>query len=138
MMSRNLRTALILLVTGTLASATQAALCSPADSREGSPSETCFSEPGMLDLSAISIGAPPPEAGRLSYAAADTLQTYEVELEDEGKKGVNYKAIVGFAIAAAFVGYALYILLVPEEEEETVKPAGKEPPVTLITFPFGG
>lgn len=141
MIKRYLRTALILLMTGTFVSATQSALARPAGEREEDSTESCFSETGMLDLSVMSVDSGPimPEKATLSsFAAADTLETYEIELEDEGKKGINYKAIIGFTIAAAFVGYALYILLVPEEEEEEPEPPGKEPPVSLITIPFGG
>jgi hypothetical protein len=141
MMKRYLRTALILLMTGTFISATQSALArSETIPQEGS-SESCFSDTGMLDLSRMSVESGPEmkgEAALSSFAPADTLETYEIELEDEGDKGVNYKAIIGFTIAAIFVGYALYILLVPEEEEEEAAPPGKEPPVSLITIPFGG
>lgn len=140
-MKRYLRTAMILLMTGTLVSATQSALARPANTPEEDSSESCFSENGMLDLSSMGVDSGPtmPEASALSsFAAADTLETYEIELEDEGKKGINYKAIIGFTIAAVFVGYALYILLVPEEEEEEPEIPGKEPPVSLITIPFGG
>ena len=129
-------------MTGTFVSATQAALARPANGEGESSRGTCFAEKGMLDLSdlAAESGALLPSAGNLSAsAAADTLETYEIELEDEGKKGVNYKAIIGLSIAAIFVGYALYIMLVPDEEEEAdpVVP-GKPLPAALITIPFGG
>ena len=134
-MKRYLRTAMILLVTGTFVSATQAALSRPALAEEEPAGGTCFDEePGMLDLSDMALGTGAPFA----VAATDTLETYEIELEDEGKKGFNYKAMVGLVIAAAFIVYALYIMLVPEEEEEPEDLPGKDPPITLITIPFGG
>lgn len=140
-MKKILKTALILLMTGTFISATQAALARSAGPVEESAGETCFAEPGMLDLSGMILDSGnglPATTNLSSYASADTLETYEIELEDEGDKGINWKAIVGFTIAAAFVGYALYVLLVPEETEEPEEPPGKEPPVSLITIPFGG
>ncbi len=130
---RYLRTTLILLMTGTFVSASQAALSRPGSAEEEGSGESCFTESGMLDLSEMTIGP-----GAFTPAAADTLETYEIELEDEGKKGVNYKAIVGLVIAAAFIGYAIYVLIVPDEEEEPEDIPGKEPPVALITIPFGG
>lgn len=143
MIKRCLRTSLILLMTGTFISATQASLAGPLSGEGESTSGTCFTEKSMLDLSGLAVESNalfPAAGGSLSAAAAgDTLETYEIELEDEGKKGTNYKAIVGFAIAAAFVGYWLYIMIVPGEEEEApVEPPGKEPPSALITIPFGG
>lgn len=140
MMKRFLRTALIMIMTGTFVSATQAALAMPGKTEAEGSGETCFAETGMLDLSGLAghSSAILSSTASLSTAAArDTLETYEIELEDEGKKGVNYKAIAGFTIAAVLVGYMLYIMLVPEEEETKVEPPGKEPPITLITIPFG-
>ena len=142
MLKRCLRTPLILLMTGTFISATQASLAGPLSGEGESSSGTCFAEKGMLDLSGLAVESNslfPAAGGSLSAAAAaDTLETYEIELEDEGKK-TNYKAIVGFAIAAAFIGYAIYIMIVPDEEEEApADPPGKEPPAALITIPFGG
>lgn len=131
---RYLRTALILLMTGTFVSASQSALSRPVTAGDDGSAENCFTETGMLDLSELAVG---PSAFPAA-AAADTLETYEIELEDEGKKGVNYKAIVGIAIAAAFIGYALYIMIVPDDEEEPDELPGKEPPAAIITIPFGG
>jgi len=133
-LKRYLRATLILLVTGTFVSASQSALSRPGSTEDEGSDENCFAEAGMLDLSDMAIG----RSAFPAVAAADTLETYDIELEDEGKKGVNYKAIVGLAIAAAFIGYALYIMLVPDEEEETEDIPGKDPPVALITIPFGG
>jgi hypothetical protein len=133
MLKRYLRTALILLIVGTFVSASQSALSRPVCPEDEGSAENCFAEPGMLDLSEMTVVS----SVFSTVAAADTLETYEIELEDEGKKGVNYKAIVGLAIAAAFIGYALYIMLVPDEEEEPEDIPGKEPPVAVITIPFG-
>lgn len=141
MMNRYLRTALILLMTGTFVSATQAGLARPGNPEDEGSDGTCFAETGMLDLSGLAVDSDAlmPVTCSLSVAAAaDTLETYEIELEDEGKKGVNYKAIVGFTIAAVFVGYILYVMLVPEEEEEVEEPPIKDPPLGMITIPFGG
>jgi len=141
MMKRYFRTALILLITGTFVSATQTALARPGSPAAGETRESCFTETDMLDLSGMTLesGAMMPAVGNYSsFAAADTLETYEIELEDEGKKGINYKVIIGYTIAAAFIGYALYILIVPDEAEEEPELPGKDPPVALITTPFGG
>ena len=141
MMKKCLRNSLILLMTGTFVSATQASLAGPVCGEDGSPGGTCFTEKVMLDLSGLAVesSALLPATGDFSVAAAaDTLEMYEIELEDEGNKGINYKAIVGLTIAAVFIGYALYILLVPEEEEVVEEPPGKDPPIGMITIPFGG
>ncbi len=141
MMKRCLRTSLILLMTGTFVSATQAALARPGSPEDEGSGGTCFTEKGMLDLSGLAVDSSAllPATGSLSAAAAaDTLETYEIELEDEGRKGINCKAIVGLTIAAVFVGYALYTLLVPEEDEAVEEPPGKNPPIALITIAFEG
>jgi hypothetical protein len=130
MMKRFLRVSLVILMAGSLVSYTQAVLAQSPVREEAGLEETCFADPGMVDLSEAALGS-----ASAAMAAGDTLQTYEVELEDEGDKGINWKAVVGFTIAAAFVAYALYILLVPEDEEEEVEPPGKEPPV-LVRIPF--
>ena len=133
-MRRNLRTGIILLTIGAFISASQAAFARPAGQDEQEPVESCFSEEGMLDLSGMSSAG--PDIPSMSFGAADTLQTHEIELEDESGKGTNYKAYIGLAIAAAFVGYALYIMLIPEDEEEETEPPGKDPAGTLISIPF--
>jgi hypothetical protein len=142
MIKRCMRYSLILLMTGTFVSATQASMAGPAGARDDNLAGTCFTEKAMLDLSSLTVE---PSyllvaSGSLSLgAAADTLEVHEIELEDEGKEGTNYKAIVGFTIAAIFIGYALYILIVPDDDEEAPEqPPGKEPPAALITIPFGG
>ncbi len=141
MMKRCLRTSLILLMTGTFVSATQAALARPGSPEGEGSGGSCFTENSMLDLSGLAVDTSallPATVSLSAAAAADTFETYEIELEDEGKKGINYKAIIGLTLAAAFIGYALYIMLVPDEEEETPDIPGKEPPIALITIPFGG
>ena len=141
MMRSSLKTALILLMTGTFVSATQAGLAGPGSQEDEGSGGTCFAETGMLDLSGLAddSGVLMPLTCSLSVAsAADTLETYEIELEDEGKKGINYKAIVGYTIAALFVGYILYVMIVPEEEEVIEQPPIKDPPLALITITFGG
>ncbi len=129
------KTLLTVLVMGTFVSGVQAALASPEGSPGGSVEASCFSSGRLLDLSDLSSSPPPAVAA--GPALADTLETYEIELEDESGKGINYKAIIGVAIAAAFVGYALYVMLVPDEEEETEEPPHKDPPVVLIRIPLG-
>jgi hypothetical protein len=141
MMKSNLKTVLILLMTGTFVSATQVGLARPVSLEDEGSGGTCFAETGMFDLSGLAVdsGTLMPVTYSVSAAsAADTLETYEIELEDEGKKGINYKAIVGYTIAAAFVGYILYIMIVPEKEEEIETPPIKDPPLALITITFGG
>ena len=133
MIASKLRKTLILLMIGTFVSASQAAFSRPAGEEAVPPAETCFDEPGMLDLSSMTGGAGSPS---FAAAADDTLETYEIELEDEGGKGISVKAVVGLVIAAAFVGYFLYTVLVPEDEEEEEETGGKEPPVYLISVPF--
>jgi hypothetical protein len=125
----------ILLVIGTFISAAQSALSRPAETGSAPAEETCFGDPGMLDLSAMTIDADAPYSAG-AHAYADTLETYEIELEDEGSKGINYKAIVGLTIAAAIVGYYLVTVILPDEEEEEEETGGKEPPVSIISIPF--
>jgi hypothetical protein len=120
--------ALILLVIGTLTSAQQIS----AEPERENPDSVLLEDSGMLDLAGFASGAEMP-----SYASgSDTLETYEIELEDTDDKGINYKVIGAVLVTAAFLGYALYLFLDPGDEEEESDGGGKPFPGAAITVPL--
>ena len=68
---------------------------------------------------------------------ADTLEMYDIELEEEEERNI-YKEIAVYVIVAAAVGYMIFKLIEPEEEEP-VSDGGKEPPIAApisVSIPF--
>jgi hypothetical protein len=128
--------ALVLMIIGTMTAAQQVA----AESK----GEECHSifdrDTSNLDLERYASGTEIPirlSSSNSLPARADTLETYEIELEDEGKKGINYKAIAAVAITAAFLGYALYLFLDPgDDEEEETDGGGKPFPGAAFSIPI--
>ena len=66
-------------------------------------------------------------AARFSADCTDTLETFDIELEEE-RGGNLYKEIAIFAIVAAMVGYMVITLLDPGDEEKDSAPDGKDIP----------
>lgn len=83
------------------------------------------------------------EAGvaSLEYRAlrGDTVETFDVEIEEEKGPGI-IKQLVIFAVITAAVGYAVIVLMKSDETEKKREPPGKEPPSAtrgaLISVPF--
>jgi hypothetical protein len=125
------RSVLVLTVVGTLVSAQQVS------------AESVFTPKGFDAVTAAEVGrimapespASSPLAGRAGFGAfaADTVETFAVEIEEEKGPGMG-KQLVIFAIITAVVGYAVIALLGSDDEpaEESTN-TGKEPPF----FPTG-
>ncbi len=120
------KSVLILLVIGTFVSAQQAS------------AESVFTPKGFDLISARAAGqlspagasapiAAPAALGFRSFAT-DTVETIEIEIEEEKGPGV-IKQLAVFAIITAIVGYAVIVLMQTDDEPpEPSKPAGKEIP----------
>jgi hypothetical protein len=120
------RSVLILIVIGTLVSAEQAS------------AESVFTPTGFSSIKACAAGAHMPASASapasgpcaLSFRslAGDTVETFDVEIEEEKGPGIG-KQLAVFAIITALVGYAVIELMKTDDEPaKTSKPAGKEPP----------
>lgn len=114
------RSLIVLFVMGTLVSAQQVS------------AENVFDTKGDLELEkmAFEIEGSTGESGLFPASArSDTLETYEVELEEDSEASV-YRQIAVAAVVAAFVGYILIQYLKPDEEEEASKSNIKEIPTS--------
>ena len=65
----------------------------------------------------------------LDYRAlrGDTVETFDVEIEEEKGPGIA-KQLVIFAVITAAVGYAVIVLMKSDDTEKKSGPPGKEPP----------
>jgi hypothetical protein len=83
--------------------------------------ESIFQEEERFSLHHLVLTTPVLHEGSntafLSFGS-DTIETYEIELEEEEGPGL-YKEIAMFVIIAAVVGYMVVQLIQPDEEEET-------------------
>lgn len=103
-------------------------------------SETIFHKEGRFSLHDAKLPSPNfSDAVAHAYIPvyADTVETYDIELEEEKERSL-YKEIAIFIIIAAMVGY-MVIKLVEPDDEGSVSDGGKEPPVIPIlsvSIPF--
>lgn len=109
----------ILLLIGIFASAQQVS------------SESIFDKRNDLSLHESRLGA--PDFGTASPAAytnasADTVEIYDIEIYEEKDRNI-YKEVVIYTLVVAAVGYFVYTLIKPEDEE-VVEEGGKEPPIS--------
>ena len=120
------KSVLVLFVIGTLVSAQQAS------------AESVFTPKGIDAVRSRTVGGgmpvsasgPAPSAGGIGFRSfpADTVETFDVEIEEETGPGIG-KQLAVFAIITAVVGYAVISLMASDDEPATTsKPAGKEPP----------
>ncbi len=125
------RSALVLFVIGTLVSAHQVS------------AESVFTPKGFDAVKAGEVGriasgespAPAALAGPAGFSAfaADTVETFDVEIEEEKGMGMG-KQLAIFAVITAVVAYAVISLLGSDDEPvEDSTNTGKEPPY----FPTG-
>lgn len=120
------RTVIVLAVVGTLVSAQQARAESVFTDcvRSGVPRLTL---PRVLLASA---GSSAGRASALEFLAlrADTVETADVEVEEEKGSGIG-KEIAVFAIIGAAVGYAVFVLMRGDDESTKTSKPGKPGPV---------
>lgn len=111
----SVRTVLILFTIGTLVSAQQVS------------SESVFSRDDSVELEQLVIKSPvfSSETGSAGSLAmrGDTLQTIEIEIEDQKETNI-YKEIAMVAVVAAFVGYIVVTLFFSSDDEEDSTPGG--------------
>ena len=110
----------ILLIVGMLVSAQQIS------------AESIFTQRGALSLDDLRLD--PPDFSSIESPGsniplyADTLEMYDIELEEEDERNI-YKEIAAYVIVAGAIGYMIYTFIKPDEEEETPSSGGKEAPV---------
>jgi hypothetical protein len=69
--------------------------------------------------------------GSLAPMRADTLETFDIELEKKEQRNI-YKEIAAFVIIAAMVGYIVVTLIDPGDEEEVPDTGGKDVPTAFL------
>jgi hypothetical protein len=122
------KSVLILLVIGTLVSAQQASAESVFTPKGFDSIKTCEAVP----LMPASAPAPASDPGEQSFRAfgSDTVETFDVEIEEEKGPGIG-KQLAVFAIITAIVGYAVIELMNSDDEPaKPSKPPGKEIPTS--------
>lgn len=123
------RSALILFCIGTFVSVQQASSEEIVDIGERELALTRWADAGA--------GYAAEAEGRFLSAGADTLETFDIELEEENG-GNLYKEIAVVAIVTAMVGYMVLTLLDEGDEEEESTSGGKDVPGPFIglSVPF--
>jgi hypothetical protein len=117
---------LVLIVIGSLVSAQQASAES-VFTPKGFDSIKVRAAGLLMPASASAPASGPSELSLRSFAA-DTVETFDVEIEEEKGPGIG-KQLAVFAIITAIVGYAVIVLMASDDEPaEPSKPPGKEPP----------
>jgi hypothetical protein len=122
------KSVLVLIVIGTLVSAQQASAESVFTPKGFDSIKTCAAVP----LTPANSPAPAPGPGALSFRAfaSDTVETFDVEIEEEKGPGIG-KQLAVFAIITAIVAYAVIVLMQSDDEPaEPSKPPGKEIPTS--------
>ena len=120
-----------MIVIGTLVSAQQASAESVFTPKGFDSIEACAAARTMP--ASVSAPAPGPGAMSLHSFAADTVETFDVEIEEEKGPGIGRQLIV-FGILTAIVGYAVIELMASDDEPaKTTKLPGKDPnPFSLV------
>ncbi|MDD3642445.1 MAG: hypothetical protein PHQ19_03170 [Candidatus Krumholzibacteria bacterium] len=132
MMRRAAKTVMVLLTIGTFVSARQTAAGTAGKerTREDDPPviESVFTGGGALDLHGmVSSSLLVPESG-VSASLADTVETYDIQLEEEKGSALNAKTIAALVVVGIFIGVALYVLIGDEEEAPIEDDGGKPLP----------
>lgn len=94
-------------------------------------SESIFDKRNDLSLHESKLGA--PDFGRATpvgytNAPADTVEIYDIEISEEKDRNI-YKEVAIYTLVVVAVGYLVYTLIKPEDEE-VVDEGGKEPPTS--------
>ena len=117
---------LVMIVIGTLVSAQQASAESVFTSKGFDSMEVCAVS--RIMPASASGSAPGPCALSLRSFAADTVETFDVQIEEEKGPGIGRQLVV-FAIITAIVGYAVIELMASDDEPaDSSIPVGKEIP----------
>jgi hypothetical protein len=87
-----------------------------------------------LEFEKLSVGSPDFSTSLAHYSAGDTLETFDIEVEEEG--GLNYKEIAAIVVLAAFITYMVIVLITPDEEEEVPDNGGKPTPGAAVHVPI--
>jgi hypothetical protein len=126
------KSVLIMFVIGTLVSAQQAS------------AESVFTPKGFDSIEAYAVSRPMPPSlpapasgpgalGMRSFSA-DTVETFDVQIEEDKGPGMG-KQLAVFAIITAIVGYAVIELMATDDEPATPKkPPGKEVPTFVAAW----
>jgi hypothetical protein len=124
---------LVLFVIGTLVSAQQASAESVFTPKGFDSLKACAASPLMPAESPAF--APGHDAMGSSAFAADTVETFDVQIEEEKGPGIGRQLAV-FAIITAIVGYAVIDLM--QSDDETSKTSGSSgkptPPFSRVGF----
>lgn len=132
MMRKTSRTVLILLTIGTFVSARQipsrAAGTDTANVAGALNVESVFTAAdGALDLQEMAASLQlVPDSGMRS-AHADTLETYDIQLEDEQGSGINAKTIAALVVIGLFIGITIYVLIGDSDEDPVDDDGGGKP-----------
>lgn len=121
---------LVMIIIGTLVSAQQASAESVFTRKGIEAIEVCAAS-GDMPAAAAALASGP---SALSFRAfsSDTVETFDVEIEEEKGPGIGRQLVV-FAIITAIVGYAVIALMQSDDEpEEPSKPPGKEIPTFSV------
>ena len=119
------KSVLVMIVSGALVSAQQASAESVFTPKGFDSVETCAIDRSMpANFAAPASGS---SALGLRSLAADTVETFDVEIEEEKGPGIGRQLAV-FAVITAIVGYAVIELMASDDEPaEPTKPGGKDP-----------
>jgi hypothetical protein len=119
------RSILILTIVGTLVSAQQASAESVFTERKAETIEALAVHPILpAEFSSPAAGSC---ALSLSALRADTIETFDVQVDEEKGPGIG-KELAVFAIITAVVGYAVIELMKPENEPVKPQKPGKPIP----------
>lgn len=127
------RTLFVLFLVGAFVSAQQARCEESVFSRDTTEA------PDELTVLAVPADAGPSvlAGARLHSMPTDTVETYDIELEEDDGPGLK-KEIAMFVIVAAVVGYMIATLIMPDDEEDdaTDGGSGKPTPSAAISIPL--
>ena len=77
-------------------------------------------------------------AARYADAGQDTIEAFDVELEDEERERSLYKEIAMVAVAAGVVGYVVYLLIDPGGDDAPADDGnGKPTPFVVVPLSLG-
>lgn len=127
------RSVLVLAIVGTFVSAQQISAESVFNAKGAARLEELTLQP--LSLAESAAAGAGLLRGDFVATGADTVETFEVEIEEDTGPGI-VKQLAVFAVITAIAGYAVYTLLDTDEETPTPDTGGKEYPEPSVVIPF--